>query len=390
MLITDIALHKVAVPFREQEVWAFGRRSHLEAIVLEVTTDEGIVGLGEAAGYPSITVVEQAIESMKPLVIGEDPVNIERILKKMYILGTWHHMKASNPGVGGIEMACWDIVGKACGQPLVNLFGGRVRDWAEYFYYLSQKHPDAMAEDAKVGLEKGFSSFYIKVGSPDVEIDIARVSAVRAALGRKGQIRIDANEAWSTAGALRALGLMAEFDIELAEQPVLGSNLEEMAYLRTRIPMPLLANESSWTRYMQLEVIKKGAADVVSVDNQMDGGLMNLKRSAGLCEVAGLPVLKHSLGELGIAMYASAHVTASSPNSLYASQSYASFLADDVIEGFESLPYEEGKLGLPTGPGIGVSLDRDKIERYEEAFRRAKESGTSEHGGSFSPVWPRR
>jgi L-alanine-DL-glutamate epimerase-like enolase superfamily enzyme len=331
-------------------------------------------------------VVEQVIESVKPLVLGEDPFNIERILKKMYILGSWHHMKASNPGIGAIEMACWDIVGKACGQPLVNLFGGRVREAAEYFYYLSQKQPDGMAEDAKAGLKRGFRCFYIKAGSPELQIDVARVAAVRAALGKDASIRVDANEAWSTAGAIKALGLMEEFDIELAEQPVLGSNLEEMAYLRRSISMPLLANESSWTRYMQLEVIKQGAADVVSVDNQMDGGLMNLKRSAGLCEVAGLPVLKHSLGELGIAMYAGAHVIASSSNFLYPSQSYASFLADDVLEGRDALPYEDGKLVVPAGPGIGVSLDRDKLQRYKEAFLKAEKPAQS---GTFSPVWPR-
>jgi L-alanine-DL-glutamate epimerase-like enolase superfamily enzyme len=386
MRITDVSLHKVAVPFVQEEVWAFGSRAHLEAIIVEVATDEGLVGLGEAAGYPSITVVEQVIESVKPLVLGEDPFNIERILKKMYILGSWHHMKASNPGVGAIEMACWDIAGKACGQPLVNLFGGRVREGAEYFYYLSQKQPDGMAEDAKAGLQRGFRCFYIKAGSPDLQIDLARVAAVRTALGKEGSIRVDANEAWSTAGAIKALRLMEEFDIELAEQPVLGSNLEEMAHLRRSIPMPLLANESSWTRYMQLEVIKKGAADVVSVDNQMDGGLMNLKRSAGLCEVAGLPVLKHSLGELGIAMYAGAHVIASSSNFLYPSQSYASFLADDILEGGGALPYADGKLAVPAGPGIGVSLDRDKLERYKEAFLKA---GKPAQGGSFSPVWPR-
>ncbi len=387
MRITDVVFHTVAVPFRTEEVWAFGRRSHLETVVIEMLTDEGIVGLGEAAGYPSIGVVEQAIVTSTPLVVGENPLAIERISKKLSILGAWHHMKASNPGIGAIEMACWDIVGKVCGQPLVTLFGGPVREQVEYFYYLSQGEPGAMAEDAKAGLGRGFGTFYIKVGSPDMSIDLARVASVRSALGDGPRIRVDANEAWSTAGALGALGRLAEYDIELAEQPVLGTNLSEMAYLRRRLPMPLLANESSWTRPMQLEVIKAGAADVVSVDNQMDGGLANLKRGADLCEVAGLPVLKHSLGELGIAMYAGAHVIASSANFLFASQSYASFLADDVIDGCDALPYVDGKLSLPTSPGIGITLDRDKLERYKEAHRRSVPS--SPVGRDFSPIWPR-
>jgi hypothetical protein len=170
-------------------------------------------------------------------------------------------------------------------------------------------------------------------------------------------------------------------ELELIEQPVSGRNLAEMAYVRSRLPVPLLANEASWTRYDQLEVIRLGAADVLSVDNQMDGGLLNLKRGAGICEVAGLPVLKHSLGELGVGVYAAVHVMASTPNFTYANQSYASLLADDVIAGADALPYEEGQLAVPTGPGLGVELDRDKVARYARLYE--------EQGASFAFHDPR-
>jgi L-alanine-DL-glutamate epimerase-like enolase superfamily enzyme len=388
MHITDIECHRVAVPFREEERWSFGRRSHLSAVILEIRTDEGVTGIGEAAGYPSVEIVAAVIESLKPLVIGENPFNIERILKRMYILGTWHHVKGSNPGIGGIEMACWDIVGKVCGQPIANLLGGRVRDEVEYFYYLSQKSPEEMAVDAQAGRVLGFRTFYIKAGTEDPRQDIARVEAVRDGAGPEGQIRVDANEAWSTAAAVRILREMEKFGLELAEQPVSGSNLQEMAYLRSRIATPLLANESSWTRQDQLEVIRHSAADVISVDNQMDGGLLNMKRSAGLCETAGLPVLKHSLGELGIAMYAGAQLIATCPNFLYANQSYASFLADDVIKGVEALDYQNGKLTVPTGAGIGVEIDKEKLKRYKENYERTRESQASGEN-SFSSIWPK-
>jgi L-alanine-DL-glutamate epimerase-like enolase superfamily enzyme len=111
------------------------------------------------------------------------------------------------------------------------------------------------------------------------------------------------------------------------------------------------------------------AADVLSIDNQMEGGLLNMKRSAGLCEAAGLPVLKHSLGELGIGVYAAMHVIASTPNFLHANQSYAAFLADDILEGTAALPYKEGQLVVPDAPGIGVTIDPDKIARYAELHR---------------------
>lgn len=368
MRITNIEATPVALPFGEDELWAFGGRRGLISILVKVETDEGVVGLGEAAAYPSADIVLAVLRSLDDLVVGEDPSCIERIVKKIEVIGTWHHVRATSPGIAAIEMACWDIVGKVCGQPLVNLFGGRVRDRVPFFYYLSQKSPEGMAADARTAIRQGFGTLYMKVGSDDPSLDVARVEAVREGAG-PAAIRVDANEAWSPSAAVRIVREMERFGLEMVEQPVSARNLSEMAYVRGRMNTPLLANEASWTRYDQLEVIQQNAADVISVDNQMDGGLLNMKRSAGLCETAGLPVLKHSLGELGVAAYAATHVMASTPNFLYANQSYAAFLTDDVVEGTDALPYKEGELAVPDGPGIGVVLDYDKVGRYAELYR---------------------
>lgn len=369
MRITDVKATPLAAPFREDELWAFGRRRGLTSVLVEVGTDEGVVGLGEAGAYPSTDIVLAVVRSLEDLVVGEDPLHIERIIKKMDVIGTWHHVRATSPGLAAVEMACWDILGKVCGQPLVNLFGGPVRERVPFFYYLSQNTPEKMAADAREAIERGFSTLYLKVGSDDPSGDITRVEAVRDGAGPDAAIRVDANEAWSPSAAVRIVGEMERFGLEFVEQPVSARNLQEMAYVRSRINPPLLANEASWTRYDQFEVIRHGAADVICVDNQMDGGLLNMKRSAGLCETAGLPVLKHSLGELGVAVYAATHVIASTPNFLYANQSYASLLSDDIIEGADTLPYEKGELTVPDAPGIGVELDRDKVEQYAELYK---------------------
>ena len=370
MKITGLRATPVAVPFVEDEVWAFGRRRGMVSILLEVDTDEGLVGIGEAAAYPSADIVLAVFRSVEALVVGESAFDIERIMKRINVVGTWHHVKATSPAIAAVEMACWDIVGKASVQPLVNLFGGRVRDEVEYFYYLSRKPAAQMGADAAAGLKAGFRTFYLKVGADDPSDDIERVEAIRAAAGGDAHIRVDANEAWSSAAAIRIIKDMEQFGLEMVEQPVSGRNLGEMAYVRSRIDTPLLANEASWTRHDQLDVIRAGAADVISVDNQMDGGLLNLKRGAGMCEVAGLPVLKHSLGELGVAAYAGVHVMASTPNFLHANQGYGSFLSDDVIAGASPLPYENGCLTVPDQPGIGVDLDAERVAKYAELYEK--------------------
>jgi L-alanine-DL-glutamate epimerase-like enolase superfamily enzyme len=383
MRITSIGATPVAVPYTADEIWAFGRRRGQVSVLLEVGTDEGVVGIGEAAAYPSADIVLAVLRGLEPLVLGEDPFAIERLVRRIELVGTWHHMKATSPAIAAVEMACWDIVGKVCGQPLVNLFGGRFRDRVECFYYVARREPDEVAAEAKRATEAGFSTCYLKVGSDDPRADIERVAALRDGAGPAARLRVDANEAWSPGTAIRVIREMQRYDLELVEQPVSGRDLAEMAYVRSRIDVPLLANEASWTRYDQLAVIRAGAADVLSVDNQMDGGLLNLKRAAGLCEAAGLPVVKHSLGELGVALAAAVHVIASTPNFRYANQAYGALLADDVTTGFGGgiASYVDGCVPVPDAPGLGVTLDPERVGRYAELYRT--------EGGTFSFTDPK-
>ncbi len=371
MKITGLRATPVAVPFRAEEVWAFGRRRGLISVLLEMDTDEGVVGLGEAAAYPSADIVLAVLRGIEPLVLGADPFAIERMVRRIDLVGTWHHVRASSPAIAAVEMACWDIVGTVCGQPLVNLLGGRFRDRVECFYYVARGAPDEVAAEARLATKAGFSTCYLKVGSDDPRVDIERVAALRDGAGPHARLRVDANEAWSPGEAVRIIRHLQRFDLELVEQPVSGRNLAEMAYLRSRIDVPLLANEACWTRHDQLAVIRAGAADVLSVDNQMDGGLLNLKRSAGLCEAAGLPVVKHSLGELGVALAAAVHAIASTPNFRYANQAYGALLADDVTADFGggARTYRDGCVAVPSGPGLGVRLDPDRVQRYAELYR---------------------
>jgi L-alanine-DL-glutamate epimerase-like enolase superfamily enzyme len=146
---------------------------------------------------------------------------------------------------------------------------------------------------------------------------------------------------------------------------------------------------SRCSRQEQLAAIVAGAADAISVDNQMDGGLLNLKRSAGLCDAAGIPVLKHSLGELGVATAAALHVICSTPNFLYANQAYTALLSGDVLAG-DPLDPRDGTLAVPTGPGLGVELDRDAVARYAETFIRDAASFSFTDTNTATPLLPKR
>ncbi|MGH8794863.1 MAG: mandelate racemase/muconate lactonizing enzyme family protein [Stackebrandtia sp.] len=381
MRITAVRATPVAVPYRTDETWAFGRRSGMVSVLVELETDEGLVGLGEAAAYPSAETVLSVLKSIERLVVGADPFKIEQLIQRIDVVGTWHHVKATSPAIAAVEMACWDIVGKACGQPLVNLFGGRFRDSVEFFYYTASPDLDAVKAEGRRAAAAGFKTCYLKVGSDSVDADVARVAALRDGAGPDMNIRVDANEAWSAGAAVRAVNAMEVYGLELVEQPVSGRNLQQMAYVRGRINTPLLANESSWTRYDQLSVIQHAAADVISVDNQMDGGLLNLKRSAGICAAAGMTVLKHSLGELGVALAAATHVIAATPNFRHANQAYGALLTDDIVKDFGGGidNYRDGTLDVPTGPGIGVELDSERVARYAELYRVNGDSEFSFH-----------
>lgn len=371
MRISSMTCTPVAVPYRCDEVWAFGRRRGQVSVLVEIRTDDGLIGIGEAAAYPSAEIVLGVFASIEALVVGADPFAIERLIRSIDLIGTWHHVGSSSPAIAAVEMACWDIVGKACGQPLVNLFGGRFRDDVDFCYYVARTDPAEVAAQGRSAAEAGFSTCYLKVGSDRLGTDIERVAALREGAGEGMAIRVDANEAWSPGAAVRAINELRPYGLELVEQPVSGRNLSEMAYLRGQVDTPILANEASWTRYDQLEVVRRCAADVLSVDSQMDGGLLNMKRSAGLCEAAGLPVVKHSLGELGVALAATVHVLASTPNFRYANQAYGALLSDDVTRDFGGpvSGYREGRIGVPTAPGLGVTLDDGKVGRYAELYR---------------------
>lgn len=372
MRITDLKSTILSVPFSKPTFWPYGRWDGMTVVVIEIETDEGVVGIGESVCLQSpAEAFKEFIDSSKSFLMGEDPFNTERIGKKIEGLGGWvfgRHF--AGYALGGIDMALWDIIGKACGQPLYKLLGGKIRDRAACFKYIHHDTPEVMAADAKEAVAQGYNTIYCKY--TDIEHLRRAIEAIRGAIGDGPKLWVDFNETLSPGFAVQFLREMEKYRIDIAEQPVLASNLDGMAYVKNSVPARILAHESSWTLYETMNVIKRDAADIISVEPRMTWGVMATKKAAAVAEAAGMPVIMHSCAELGVATAAFLHIIASTPNFILANQCMYDWYGDDYIKRGK-LQFDKGCLLVPDGPGLGVEVDRDKMALYHEKF---KEVGT--------------
>jgi len=380
MKITGLQSTVVAVPTKPAESEVGTDRYRL-AVLVEVFTDQGLVGLGEAPNPVGVEASKVIIDSAGPVIVGEDPANVEMLKKKLYgIFNLTHlHIHSGCWALNAIDMALWDLVGKSCGKPLYQIWGGAFRKKIEYYGAIRRSHPEDVAEQAAALAKQGFRTLYMKVGF-DEEGDLAGVKAIREAAGPKLKIRVDANQSWSAGEAIKIINRLGQYDLEFVDQPVLMYNVDALARVRAGVSVPIASHESSWTMYEALNVLKREAADVIHVDPRFDAGMMGAKLTAGMAEAAGVPVVTHSFGELGVAQSAYMHLIASSPNFILANQTGYQSLDDDVITG-GLLEFKDGCLDLPEGPGIGVELDPDKVAEFARHYE--------EHikGTEFSQPW---
>ena len=370
MRIARLRTTVVAVPQKRAYKSTWRRKGHgataLQAVLVELETDDGLVGIGEApvvwAGDAEVT--RALTESVAPLVVGADALEPDVVRRRLYAETGMAHLgtQGISWALSGIDTALWDIVGRVAGQPLHRLWGGAWRDRSAFYADLVPGDPEEMAEDALAWVERGFRTMYLKVGfAPD--IDEARVRAVRAVVGDGPRIRIDANAAWSPALALRMLQRLAVHGVEYAEQPLPAGDPAEMARLRARSPVPILAHESSLTLEGTLAVIRCGGADALQLDPRFDAGIAGARTAAQVAESAGLPVVTHTFGETGVGTALMLQLHAAHRNFVLDNQTYYPNLTDDVILG-GPLEFDGPFLAVPTGPGLGVDLDRERVAHW--------------------------
>lgn len=368
MKITHIEPTIVSVPYQHRETSSRVRRDGVTAVIVKITTDDGFVGWGESCPGPNVESVYEAVKSASTLFADRDPWERDAIAQDWYETAHWYHREMTGHfAFVGVDMAINDLCGKACGQPLYNLFGGPLRDHVDYFYYLAYGSPDEVVAQATEGVEAGYTVFYIKVGI-DFAHELSVIAALRDAIGPDRKIRIDTNGSWTVNEAIRYLAEFDRYRIDFAEQPVWPEPVENMIEIRARQPVAVCANEGLWRVCDVNEVIKRRVADTLCFSSNWVGTLANFHRLSWQAHREGLTVCRHTHGELGLMAAASHHISLTLPNLVDGNQQVAAMMSDDILT--ENLPIaSRPSWGIPEGVGLCVDVDETKVATYHELYR---------------------
>lgn len=400
MKVSNVRITPVSVPVEAPLRYSTGADTAIHRLVVELETDDGLTGLGECSAGAAR---EARLRESVPLILGADPFQTEFLRWQIggpaeaKLFGNVNHTFAA------VEFACLDIQGQAIGRPVHDLLGGRLRDHVPLIAYLFYRYTNDQGEGAIADAETmvayarglveryGFQTLKFKAGvlPPDEELRVIR--ALREAFPKQ-RLRVDPNAAWSVATALRMASKLQDCDLEYLEDPTWG--LRGMSRVNRQCPwLPLASNMAVATPEDIAPMVLLEALDVVLVDPHFYAGLRQARHAAAALEFFNVGVGLHSQGELGISMAAQLHLAASLPVLCHAADAHYHHLSDDIIEGGKR-PIERGGMQVPSGPGLGVRLDHDRLERYHELAKRLQTAAQTSIAGdpradNHVPVLPR-
>ena len=342
--------------------------------IVEVEATNGLVGLGEMGGGGQSA--EQAVLALQPYLVGHDPANLEA-LRFMIANPTASLYNNRTQLLAAIEFACLDLLGQDTGLPVHDLLGGQVREEVEFASYLFYRYPgrdgtgevrtiDQLVDEARRLKEQhGFRVHKLKAGVFDTDFELEGYRALAEAFP-DDQFRYDPNGALSTEDSIRFAHAIEDLPNDYLEDPVYSLTGMRRVRENTRVP---LATNTVVVNFEQLAAnVLNPAVDVILLDTTFWGGIRPCIRAGGICEAFSLGVAVHSSGELGIQLATMLHLGAVLPNLSFAADAHYHHLLDDVVVG-GLRPYSDGKMAVPTEPGLGVQLDRDKVAQYAELYR---------------------
>ena len=338
---------------KEDPSWRFALAASplSEGLVVTISADNGVTGYGYAAATAhmgaSLNGLKGTLAYLAETLEGRDPTAMAAIRTDMD-----RALSGNNQAKAGFDNALYDLVAKSMGVPINALFGGVVRDTFPVLRILAIKTPDEMAAQAQVLWDQGYRYFKIKVHG-DVADDVARVAAIRARLGDDAHLTIDANQSYAPKDAIRALNRMAEYDIDLAEQPVAVDDLKGLKLVTDAVPVTVEADESAGSVQQIAYLVEHRCVDAISLKVAKLGGLWNTLCAAQICAAGNI---RYRFGaHVGSRLLAASamQLAAALPDIWYACE-FGEFarLLDDPFEGIEVV---DGLIHLPDGPGAGVA-----------------------------------
>ena len=377
MRISDIRATTVTVPLEAPLRHANGCHwGRFVRTIVEVETDNGLIGLGEMGGGGESA--EAIFRAMKSYLVGHDPARIEE-MRFLIANPTASLYNNRTQMLAALEFACLDILGQAWGVPVCDILGGRLRDRVPFASYLFFRYPhprtgegevrtiDQVIANARALKAKyGFTTHKVKAGvfHPDYELELYRAVAAEFPDDR---VRFDPNAVWSTEQAIHFGQGIEGLRNDYLEDPVYGLN--GMRRVREFVRVALATNTVVVNFEQLCANALDTAVDVILLDTTFWGGIRQCVKAAGVCETFQLGVAVHSSGELGIQLATMLHLGAVIPNLSFAADAHYHHLVDDVIEG-GLMKYEGGSIAVPTTPGLGVKLDREKLRHYSELYHR--------------------
>ena len=370
MKITDLKVDLINITYTHTMSSATSKASGTSKCIVRLGTDDGVVGLGEApGGAETHEEILRAYEALR----GQDPFRIEAIVERLP--GPHRGLYGPTPtSMSAVEMAVWDIMGKAVGRPVCDLLGGRYRSAVPVCAPLFT-HEDTAADFASATAAAadeaiarwGFGTVKVKAGVYRPGTELGALRALRRKFGDGLGLRVDPNGVWSPEESIRFGQRALELDLEWMEDPTWG--IEGMRRVRSTVPIPLATNMCVRNFDEVPVAFRAQAVDVILGDPRIWGGMWPTRKLAALCEGMNMGFGLHSSHELGVATAARLHLAAATAHLSYPIDVTHWFHADDVIEG-GPLPIRDGKIAVPTGPGLGVELDPESLEQGVARYRR--------------------
>ncbi len=371
--IERVEVFGVAMPLVTEFKNAYLSKSVVKSAVVRITATGGAVGYGNIDPTPGYSKesIEDSLEMLRTrlagLVMGMDPTNVHRILAKIEpAVDSYLDAKAA------IEMACVDLSARVAGMPVYTYLGGAVKDRLLFNAWIGIQPTDAAAKETLQWKNQGFRSAKIKVGG-GIEADRDRIKAIREAVGADFNLRIDANAGYDADTSIKLVKMVAPYKLQLFEQPVPTNDIAGMAKVRREANaagMPVMADESVLDHASLIRIIKADAADIVKVKVMKQGGFLNTQRMIATAEAAGIRcVVGHGSG-LGVSTMAEIMLAATSKNVIDGLECVGPLKTkDDIV--IRKLDLTKGSIALPPGPGLGVTLDDDKLARYRFEVKAA-------------------